>query len=310
MDIRYNTLRTTLAPRYGETEARAIALLVLEEAFGVERIDVYADKVRHFSSEEEQEWGVICKRLASGEPVQYVLGRATFLGRNYRVTPATLIPRPETEGLVALALQTAREIVAARGNNSALPHSTVQPPARPLHILDVGTGSGCIATSIALELRDAAHVEAWDISDDALDVARSNALSLGAEVEFRRVDILTADTTKPFDLIVSNPPYVLESERADMEDHVLAHEPASALFVPDDDPLRFYRALARLAQSCLAPGGTLAVEVNRAFADATAALFRSAALTAVTVHPDCFAAPRFVTGVRGEKEGTRTTMKP
>lgn len=298
MDIKYTTLRTALAPRYGETEARAIAFLVLEEGFGVTRTDVYADKVRHFSSEEEQEWGVICKRLASGEPVQYVLGRATFLGRNYRVTPATLIPRPETEGLVALALQAAKEIVAARGNDSALPHSTVLPPARPLHILDVGTGSGCIATSIALELRDAAHVEAWDISDAALDVARLNAHELGANVNFAHIDLLAADTTKQFDLIVSNPPYVLESERANMEDHVLAHEPASALFVPDDDPLRFYRALARLAQSCLVPGGTLAVEVNRAFADETAALFRTTGLSAVAVHPDCFAAPRFVTGVR------------
>lgn len=314
MDTKYTTLRASLAPRYGEREAQAIALLVLEEAFGVGRTDVYADKVRHFSAEEEQEWADICERLVTGEPVQYVLGRANFCMKTYCVTPATLIPRIETEGLVSLALRWAE----------------ASPLPRPLRVLDVGTGSGCIAIELAYALQSAARVEAWDISPDALAVAQRNAQRLGANVEFKQVDLFDAvkaleqephqklslknnqaaeqkfnstsdqERIQTFDLIVSNPPYVRESERAEMEEHVLAHEPATALFVPDDDPQRFYRALARLAVSCLAPGGLLAVEANRALTADTATLFERAGLTAPTVHPDCFSAPRFVTAVRSE----------
>lgn len=290
MDISCNTLYqsllTRLAPRYSGGEAQAITLLLLEEGFGVERVDVYASKVKNFSADELHRWENMCERLAEGEPVQYVLGTAHFCSHSYHVTPATLIPRPETEELVTLALK-------AIGNREV---------ARPVRVLDVGTGSGCIAVELALALGEKADVEAWDISPDALRVAQTNARQLGVVVKFKRVDVLEAATEQTlnaaYDIIVSNPPYVCEWERGAMEENVLAYEPATALFVPDNDPLRFYKALARLAQSCLAIGGWLAVEVNQAFAEETAQLFSSYAFSAVSVHADCFAAPRFVTAIR------------
>ncbi len=319
----YAALRAVLAPLYDEREAQQIAFLVLDEAFGVSRVDVYARKVRQFSEEERKHFANILQRLGAGEPVQYVLGTAPFCGRSFGVTPATLIPRPETEELVGLAL-------------SALRHA---PGEENLRLLDVGTGTGCIASTLALELQAegrAAAVEAWDISAEALAVAAENARRLGAVVDFRRVDALAAadDLTRAADdlrrtsdgltrgadglgraaddlvcgaetlekagytLIVSNPPYICEAERAEMTDHVLRFEPATALFVPDADPLRFYRALAEIARRRLRRGGTLAVEANTAYAAQTAALFREKGLTDVRVLDDAFSRPRFVVARR------------
>ena len=167
-------------------------------------------------------------------------------------------------------------------------------------MLDAGTGSGCIAISLALALAAegiAADVEAWDISEGALDVARRNAEALGAAVRFVHADILALPAGASFDLIVSNPPYICQHERAEMASHVTAHEPALALFVPDDDPQRFYRALAALAHRRLISGGTLMVEAHSRYADATAAVMREAGLSDVAVHPDIFGLPRFVSGV-------------
>lgn len=283
----YRQLSEALATRYTAGEARAVAFLVLETAFGMSRTEVYAGKVRNFSAEEQKHFGNILQRLVDGEPVQYVLGTADFCGRPFRVTPDTLIPRPETEELVALALDAAGRLRTA-GDHS-------------LRLLDAGTGSGCIAVTLALGL-PAADVEAWDISAAALDVAAGNAAALGARVRFVRHDLLAteADTggdsadADRFDLIVSNPPYVCDSERTDMEQHVLEHEPHTALFVPDDDPLLFYRALATLGRKRLAPGGALLVEINRAYGPATAALLRSAGYTDVRLHRDAFGADRMV----------------
>lgn len=267
----YSELRDGLLREYDAGEARAVALLVLEEEFGVPRTDVYAGKVRHFSDAERARLQNISERLQAGEPVQYVTGHAAFMGRRFAVSPAVLIPRPETEELVALAL---RE------------------PAR--RVLDVGTGSGCVAVSLALEL-PGAEVEAWDLSDDALAVARTNAAALGAAVRFVRRDALAApEAGEAFDLIVSNPPYVRESERAGMERRVAEHEPAMALFVPDDDALRFYRALARLGRARLRPGGRLVMEVNAALAGATAALMRAEGYGGVAVSRDAYGRERFV----------------
>lgn len=267
----YNELRAALAPLYAEGEARAIAFLVLEEAFGIGRMDVYARKDIHFSGEEAHRWQNILHRLQTGEPVQYVLGQTLFRGRPFRVTPATLIPRPETEELVAWACET---------------------PAGS--ILDVGTGSGCIAISLALDIAGT-RVEGWDISDEALAVARENAAHLRAEVAFSHRDVLTdTETGANYDLIISNPPYVCQSEAADMERHVLDHEPATALFVPDSDPQRFYRALADLSLRRLRPGGRLLVETNRAHAAETARLFAEAGLCDVELRHDAFGNPRMV----------------
>lgn len=287
MSTLYNELRHLLLRRYEAGEAKAIALLVLEEAFGVTPTDVYADKVRHFSEEESRRWQNILQQLDEGRPVQQVLGLASFAGRSFRVTADTLIPRPETEELVDIAAALAADIAARR-------------PNVPLRLLDGGTGTGCIAITLALLLEERhlpADVEACDLSSAALVVARDNARRLGAAVDFFRHDLLgnAALPQSHYDLIVSNPPYVMESERADMAPHVVDYEPSMALFVPDEDALRFYRALARLAADTLRPAGALAVEINRALAAETAEVMRRAGLEAVTVRRDTFGNHRFVT---------------
>lgn len=278
-----------LSPRYTPGEARAVAFALLEDAFGVGRTDVYADKVRQFSEEEEQRLQAILRRIAAGMPLQYATGVARFDGRLLRVNPATLIPRPETEELVAWAADVATAMTASEGQS--------------LRLLDVGTGSGCIALSLALRLGNAWQVTAWDIDNEALGVARENARSHGAAVRFEQVDLLAHPRpARPFDLIVSNPPYVCQRERAEMEAQVLDYEPERALFVPDDDPLLFYRALVALAQQALRPAGWLLLEVNRAYAEATADLLRQAGMADVEVRCDAFGNPRMVGGRCSLKE--------
>ncbi len=275
--VDFSRLHCRLSSRYGEGEARAIVRLVLDDAFGVRPVDVYADKVRHFSEDERSRLDRMLRRLEGGEPVQYVLGHACFAGRRYEVTPDVLIPRPETEELAAW--------VEADG---------IQPGGR---LLDAGTGSGCLAVTLALDL-PGTTVEAWDVSPGALDVARRNARRLGANVVFTLCDLLAQPPTAgPFDVIVSNPPYVCRAEAAGMEAHVLDHEPALALFVPDDDPLLFYRALARLGRRRLQPGGRVYVELNQAFGPATADLFRATGYEQVELRRDQFGRDRMLKAV-------------
>ena len=241
----YGELWRQLAAVYDEGEARAIVRYVLEARFGLSPTDVYSGKVTQLSADDQQALGQIMGRLMQAEPVQYVLGEAEFCGRRFAVEPVVLIPRPETEDLCAWVLES-----AAVGGQAA--------PA----LLDVGTGSGCIAVRLALEAAGA-RVAAWDVSPAALGVASANARRLGAEVGFSRVDALRPPRdVAVWDAVVSNPPYVLCSERAAMEPNVLRYEPASALFVPDDDPLRFYRAIASYAAAALKPGGELFFEFN------------------------------------------------
>ena len=277
-------IRTLLTPLYGEQEARAMAFIVLEDGFGVSRTDIYADKVRQFSESERQTFLNMCDRLSAGEPLQYVIGHTAFCGHQFEVTPDVLIPRPETEELVAWAVETAQGLSSA---------------ARP-RLLDAGTGSGCIAISLQLALPKA-DVEAWDISQGALCVAERNAQRLHAPVCFKECDILTVDASSvaPFDLIVSNPPYICQREAAEMDDNVLQHEPHTALFVPNDDPLRFYRALAAHALKRLNEGGALLVEVNRAYAEATAELFERMGLTRVELRRDDFGNQRMCRAIKG-----------
>ncbi len=255
MDNRFLQMRQALSAVYDAREAHALALLVLDDVFGVSAVDVYADKVRNFSEEEHGRLENILQRLCNSEPVQYVLGYADFCGLRLAVSPATLIPRPETEELV--------DWVAAESAE------------KPCRLLDVGTGSGCIAIALAHRLPQAA-VEAWDVSDEALAVARKNAESQGVDVAFTCCDLLAEPPAEgAFDVIVSNPPYICESEQADMEAHVLRHEPHLALFVPNDDPLRFYRALALLGKRSLIEGGSIFMEINQAYGAETAALFEA-----------------------------------
>lgn len=281
MNEYYIRLRSRLSPLYGEREARAIAFLVFDETFGVSRTDIYADKVRQFSQDERLRFVNICQRLAAGEPVQYVLGHAEFCGHRFGVAPGVLIPRPETEELVAWA---AKAITACA--------------APCLKVLDAGTGSGCIAVSLKLQFPDC-RVDAWDISSEALQIAEANARRLQADVHFSRRDLLAprSATDAAYDLIVSNPPYICERERTDMSPHVWRHEPHEALFVPDADPLRFYRALARASvNGALRSGGTLMVEINSAYGPETVALFMAEGLRHVVLHRDTFGRDRVVEG--------------
>ena len=244
----YDNFWRRLAVHYGPDEAKAMARWVLEARFGLSLADVLCGKDKQLSADDQTLLEEIAQRLERAEPVQYVLGWADFCGRRFCVEPGVLIPRPETEELC-------RWIVADCADS------------RP-RLLDVGTGSGCIAATLALEL-PGSRVTAWDVSPDALRQAAANARRLGAGVDFERRDALTtigaADADR-WDLIVSNPPYVCEREAADMDANVLDYEPRLALFVPDDDPLRFYRAIADYALAALRRGGSLYFEINPLYA--------------------------------------------
>lgn len=219
-------------------------------------------------------------RINLHEPVQYVLGEAWFYGRKFLVNNQVLIPRPETELLVDL-----------------VKHHVNEKPSEPCKIVDLCTGSGCIGITLACELPQA-RVHVTDISYGAIYVAAINARTHRVALSLKQHDVLTENLDEPVDVIVSNPPYVLERERAAMQKQVLVHEPASALFVPDDDPLRFYKPLAVLAAQRLLPGGLIAVEINPLFAEDVKRLFVEAGLREVTARKDLDGRPRFVTGLR------------
>lgn len=309
-DHMYQTARRAFAARYGAQEASAIAFALLEDKYGVSRTNVLLGKDKDFSAEEHNEFAEIVKKISAGLPMQYAVGRALFCGRYFKVTPDTLIPRAETEGVLDL-LTPQPTPPASRAGGEECPSSksaaeavVSAPPARGaggagFRVLDCGTGSGCIAITIALEHPDW-EVEAWDISEGALAVAEENAAMLGAQnVTFLRRDIL-AEAQQPsgeqYAILVSNPPYICDKEAAEMEAHVLDHEPHTALFVPDSDPLLFYRALAEIGRARLVSGGWIVVECNRAYTQETAALFRDYGFLDVEIIDDCFGAPRFVRG--------------
>lgn len=271
----------TLTPRYGAGEARAMAFILLEDAFGLSRTDIYAGKVKNFSEQDALRLQNILQRLLTGEPLQYVLGSALFCGLRFAVSPATLIPRPETEELVEWA-------------DSLMPALAERQTGDAPALLDAGTGTGCIAITLACR-HPQFRVSAWDLSPEALGVARQNAATHKVQVDFALHDLLTEQPApSSLNLIVSNPPYVCQRERADMEAHVLEHEPALALFVPDDDPLRFYRALERIGRHALRPGGWLLMEINRAYGNETAALFAAPHWTNTQLRPDSFGNCRMV----------------
>lgn len=222
----------------------------------------------------------IISRLEKQEPIQYILGGAWFHGHRFAVTPATLIPRPETEQLVDLVVDENSE-------------------RADLRVLDIGTGSGCIAISLARALKFA-QVTGLDVSDEALAVASGNAKSLKAHVDWVEADLL-ANPQWPeasLDIVVSNPPYICQSERATMERNVLDYEPGLALFVPDDDPLLFYRPIARLASSALVPGGHLYLEVNSRFSDDVVSLLTRHGFCDAQSVRDSYGNVRFVTASR------------
>lgn len=279
----YSEIWHRIATSYEDGEARAIARILIEELFGLSYTDIVCGATDQLSADDTLRLDTAVRRVEQGEPLQHVLGYADFCGNHFGVNASVLIPRPETEWLVD------------EGEKLINGVSNATPPA-PKRILDIGTGSGCIAISLKLRLGEA-YVEAWDISEEALRTAESNAKALKAEVAFCKRDALRAEeSVAPWDLIVSNPPYICDSERADMDDNVLLHEPHTALFVPDDDPLRFYRAIARYALSSLSNGGSLLFECNTRYAEATGEMMREMGFEDVTVNDDCFGLPRFVKG--------------
>lgn len=251
------TASAALQPLYDSREAIAVVKVYLQTKLRMPAHELALRVFDELTPAQESEFFADLKLLAEGRPLQYVLGETEFYGRRFAVSPAVLIPRPETEELVLQVCQRVRHL------------------ATPF-IWDVGTGSGCIAITLAEEL-PAAKVFATDFSPEALQVAQANAEQLGVKVSFAQHDMRNLNDLPfqdvMFDVIVSNPPYVPENERAALHLNVRAYEPESALFVPDDDPLLFYRALASIGKRKLNPGGLLAVETHEDFHNEMAALF-------------------------------------
>lgn len=265
----------SLAPRFGEGEARWMVRLMMEEFKNYSPVDMAVRGDFDAGENVERRIDETVGRLLNGEPIQYIFGKARFYGMNLKVTPDVLIPRPETEELVDL-------IVNDRGGE------------RDLRVLDVCTGSGCIAIALARNL-PFSEVDAVDISREALAVARENASELKAAVCFKEGDALRmgADGAE-YDIIVSNPPYIAEHERAEMDRNVLEHEPALALFVPDADPLRFYIAIARYALVALKEQGGLYFEINPLYASDLAGQMKAMGWSDVSILPDMQKKNRFL----------------
>ncbi len=263
-----------LKQHYGATEGYALYRMVMEECFGLTHTDILLGKDSQISEENQARLLEITGRLLKNEPVQYVLGHAWFCGHRFAVRPGVLIPRPETELLVQTALELGRGM-----DGVAAPE-----------VLDIGTGSGCIAISMALA---GCRVTAMDISEDALGIAMENASALNAEVVFNHENILhPSPADGQWDVIVSNPPYVCLHEAEDMERNVLDYEPHNALFVPDTDPLIFYRAIASYAMSHLSVGGWLCLEINQAYANEMRGLLSSFGFKDIVVLQDQYGKDR------------------
>lgn len=285
-------LRRSLLGHYGEREADAIAERFVEDSCGWSRTDYLMRRDEPLPADVALRLAEGTARLAEGEPLQYVLGQADFMGRTFVVSPAVLIPRPETEELVQWVAADVSQIGSSE----------------PVSLLDIGTGSGCIALSLARLIHNA-QVVGIDLSTAALAVAEKNAKEQRiSNVSFSQMDILRAATSTnypplctadgarvdKFDVVVSNPPYVRRSEAAGMCRNVLSYEPHEALFVPDDDPLLFYRAIARFGHRHMQPSGRLYCEVNEALGSETAALFAAEGYGEVCVRRDAYGRDRML----------------
>ena len=260
---------------YGSNEANALIMILLEHYFNIDRVKIALEPDLRLSESELLTLHFAVKELLKNRPIQYIIGETEFCGMRFFVNENVLIPRPETEEMVRLL---------------AVGHwpLAVKTDGRP-SILDIGTGSGCIAISLA-KLIPNSDVTAVDVSEKALEVARKNAEENGVNVHFVLNDILQPSTTElidnQFDIIVSNPPYVCESEKSEMRANVLDHEPSSALFVPDSDPLVFYRKILEFAQNALKPDGEVWFEINERFGKETAKLCREKGFKNVEIIKD------------------------
>ncbi len=257
-------------------EADSLAFVIVEHFSGFNKTDIITDKPFSTGPQFGSQIKTIVERLILHEPIQYILGEANFYERNFTVNKYTLIPRQETEELVHLILRSVKN-------------------KKDLSILDIGTGSGCIPITLKLEA-PMHHFEAIDISQGALEVARQNAKKLNADVKFGQLDILKTKLSKGYDIIISNPPYVLESEKALMQDNVLDNEPHQALFVANNTPLLFYNRITKLACKHLKKNGLLYFEINEKFGNKVVELMHSHSFTEVVLHQDLNGKDRFVSG--------------
>lgn len=272
-----------LSPEYGAGEARAMGRIIFENMKGWSAVDLAIKANEPMTDFMAGKIDGVVDRLLDDEPIQYIFGVADFYGMKLKVTPDTLIPRPETAELVDIIVK--------------------ENMRKDLRVLDLGTGSGCIAIALARNL-PFADVTAVDISGKALDVARENAAALHSQVRFLQGDILklSDDGALPgeekFDIIVSNPPYIADSEKQGMEKNVLEHEPASALFVPDDNPLEFYDAILKFARLSLADGGKVYFEINPRYAREMVTLCRGYGFDDADEMRDSYGKLRFMRAMR------------
>lgn len=270
-------LRSGLADVAEPQEVQAMIRIICEDIFNYDQVDVALRQESELPDFAQERVTEIIARLRRHEPLQYIVGSARFHGHRFKVTPAVLIPRPETEQLIDMIVD--------------------ENPASDLRVLDMGTGSGCIAISLARALRFA-QVDALDVSRDALAVARENAAALKVKVRFFESDMLSPQPPARYDIIVSNPPYVCWSERESMERNVLDYEPGQALFVPDNDPLLFYKAIAAYAAASLERGGRLYLEINQRFGNEVKRLLEGNGFDEVRIIEDSYGKTRFAAAVK------------
>lgn len=274
----------------GNGEAQAVARILIEDVLGRSYAKVLAGTERPLDEGEKKKLENCIKQLQNGVPVQYVVGSTLFCGNRIKVNENVLIPRPETEELTEIVITKAKEII----NTHYEPPKDVKEKNAPLRIMDACTGSGCLAIALKKALPEC-DVCACDISKNALALAQQNAEENGCDIHFFQADLLGGNRpNEVYDIIVSNPPYVMEKEKTEMETRVLDYEPALALFVPDDDPLVFYKALALWSETALAGGGVLACEINAALPVETADCFLDSGFRAITVRNDFCQKPRFL----------------
>ncbi|UXP34120.1 peptide chain release factor N(5)-glutamine methyltransferase [Reichenbachiella agarivorans] len=272
----HQSVVSTLYPIFGQQEAEALSKIALEKIFDWNQTDLILNQESTVEENKVEHLHQVISRLQKQEPIQYILEEADFYGRKFYVNENVLIPRQETESLI--------QIIKEYKN------------WKNVKIADIGTGSGCIPCSLYIEI-NTSLVIAYDISIPALEVAKKNADLLGCKIDFRQLDILNQDLDeKDLDIIISNPPYVLDREKQQMTSNVLDHEPHLALFVEDNHPLVFYEAIAVRSKSTLKRGGCLFFEINEKFGTEVAELLSTSGYGQVQIHQDINGKDRFVSG--------------
>lgn len=271
-----------LSDIYPSEEVQSFFSILSESILKYTRLESVTHAAEIISEKKQQEFENAIGRLKKYEPIQYITGRTEFYGLPFQLNKYTLIPRPETEELVAWIIEDYKTSTNENGTNG------------PLTILDVGSGSGCIAIALAKHLKHA-NVSAMDISQEALNLAKSNASLNGVAVDFIETDILiTDDLAQKYDIIVSNPPYVRKLEKEMMQANVLLHEPEGALFVSNDDPLLFYKRIGLLAITHLNPGGRLYFEINEYLGEELSVMLSGLGFSEIQLRKDIFGKDRMM----------------